>query len=476
MLQDLINASPLSVLSLLSVICIVVDALTPKSERLTFMFAGFSMLASMVFACATFWAHGTAFQGMITVGGYASFFDVVFCMAGILTLFAARPYILRENIEHDEFYSLTLFAVAGMSVIAHSHNLLMTFIGIEIMSVCFYVLAGYFRTNERSIESALKYFLLGAFATGFLVFGMSFIYGSTGSLDYSVIREHVQSGTLNFPRLLALGAGLIVVGLGFKVAIVPFHQWVPDVYEGSPTVVTSFMSTAGKAASLCALLPLVGIVVPHGQHVPLQGALAVLSALTMIVGNVTAVVQTNIKRMLAYSSVAHAGYLLIGFVAMNERGSNGVLFYAVAYMFMQMGAFVVVSILESTNNGRLELNDYAGLSRQHPVLAALMALFMFSLAGIPPMAGFFGKYTLFVAAVEAGYTWLTIVAVISSMISVYFYIGLVVYMYFKDPIVDEPDVRDGGTAGLTLFVCTTFVLVLGLFPGVLSTLTAFVLR
>jgi NADH-quinone oxidoreductase subunit N len=248
MLQELLLASPLSVLSLLSVICIVVDALTPKSERLTFMFAGFSMLISMVLAMATFGAHGTVFQGMITVGGYASFFDVVFCMAGILTLFAARPYILRENIEHDEFYSLTLFAVAGMSVIAHAHNLLMTFIGIEIMSVCFYVLAGYFRSNERSTESALKYFLLGAFATGFLVFGMSFVYGATGSLDYSVIREHVQAGALNFPRLLALGTGLIVVGLGFKVAVVPFHQWVPDVYEGSPTVVTAFMSTAGKAA------------------------------------------------------------------------------------------------------------------------------------------------------------------------------------------------------------------------------------
>ncbi|MFM7773985.1 MAG: NADH-quinone oxidoreductase subunit N, partial [Candidatus Kapaibacterium sp.] len=350
------------------------------------------------------------------------------------------------------------------------------FIGIEIMSVCFYVLAGYFRTNERSVESALKYFLLGAFATGFLVFGMSFVYGSTGSLDYTVIREHVQSSVLNFPRLLALGTGLIVIGLGFKVAVVPFHQWVPDVYEGSPTVVTSFMSTAGKAASLCALIPLIGIVVPHGSHAQLQGALAVLSALTMIVGNVTAVVQKNVKRMLAYSSVAHAGYLLIGFVAMNERGSSGILFYAVAYMFMQMGAFVVVSVLESSDNGRLSLDDYAGLSRRHPVLASLMALFMFSLAGIPPMAGFFGKYTLFVAAVEAGYTWLTIVAVISSMISVYFYIGLVVLMYFKDPVEEIPEQRDGGTAGFTLFVCTAFVLILGLFPGLLSSIASHVLH
>ncbi len=469
MLQDLLHAAPLSLLSFLAVICIVVDALTPKSERLTYVFAGGSMGAALLMAALTMCGSGTAFNSMIITGGYASFFDILFCTAGLLTLFAGRPYILRENVEHDEFYSLILFAVAGMSVIAHANNMLITFIGIEIMSVCFYILAGYFRTNVRSIESSLKYFLLGAFATGFLVFGMSLVYGATGSMEFSNIRIAVATGHLNFPTLLVVGTALIVIGLGFKIAAFPFHQWVPDVYEGSPTVITAFMSTAGKAASLSALIPILGAVVAPGSN-QLSMVIACLSAATMLVGNITAVVQTNIKRMLAYSSVAHAGYLLIGFVAHNQKGTTGILFYATAYLFMQLGSFVIVSILEKSDNQGLQLSDYAGLSKRHPILAALMALFMFSLAGIPPMAGFFGKYYLFISAIEAGYTWLTIVAVISSMISVYFYIGLVVYMYFKEPTEETALGRgEAGTAGLTLFVCTAFVLIIGLFPSLVST-------
>ncbi len=467
MLQDLINAAPLSTLSFLAVICIVVDAMTPKSERLTYVFAASAMAVSLFFGALTMCHQATAFNGMIHTGGYASFFDILFCTGGLLTLLAGRPYILREDVEHNEFYSLVLFAVAGMSVIAHANNMLITFIGIEIMSVSFYVLAGYFRTNERSVESSLKYFLLGAFATGFLVFGMSLTYGATGSLEFSAMHSAVVNNQLHFPGLLAIGTGLIIIGLGFKVAAFPFHQWVPDVYEGAPTVVTAFMSTAGKAASLCALIPLMHALVPVGDwHVPT--ILAIISAATMLVGNISAVVQSNVKRMLAYSSVAHAGYLLIGFVANNQRGMTGILFYATAYLFMQMGSFVVVSMLERKENAHLQMSDYAGLSKRHPVLAALMALFMFSLAGIPPMAGFFGKYYLFVAAVETGYTWLTIVAVISSMISVYFYIGLVVSMYFKESADQEADATPTGTAGITLLVCTVFVLVIGLFPSVLQ--------
>ncbi len=470
MVQDLIQAAPLSILSFLAVICIVVDALTPRSERLTYVFAAFSMGAALLFAMGTMGYSGTAFSAMIRVGGYSSFFDILFCTGGILTLLAGRPYILREDVEHDEFYSLILFAVAGMSVIAHANNLLITFIGIEIMSVAFYVLAGYFRTNERSIEASLKYFLLGAFATGFLVFGMSLCYGATGSLEYAAMHNAVTTNHLNFPTLLAVGTALIIIGLGFKIAAFPFHQWVPDVYEGSPTVVTAFMSTAGKAASLCALIPIVRAIVGTGDWHVAQ-ILAVVSAATMLVGNISAVVQTNIKRMLAYSSVAHAGYLLIGFVANNERGMSGILFYATAYLFMQLGSFVIVSMLEHKAGNGLQLSDFAGLSKRHPVLAALMALFMFSLAGIPPMAGFFGKYYLFVAAIESGYTWLTIVAVISSMISVYFYIGLVVFMYFKDSPEDMETSDTSGTAGLTLLVCTVFVLAIGLFPSLLQSAT-----
>jgi NADH-quinone oxidoreductase subunit N len=464
---DFLTSAPIVVISFLSVMCIVVDALNPKSERMTFIFASVSMLVTALLATMTMGYHGTAFEKMITVGGYATFFDVLFCIAGILTLFSARPYILRRNIEHDEFYSLVLFAVAGMMVIGHSNNLLMTFIGIEIMSVSFYVLAGYFRNDVRSVESALKYFLLGSFATGFLIFGMSLIYGATGHIEFGAIKEVVLADKLNFPLLFLIGIGLLLIGLSFKVAAFPFHQWVPDVYEGSPTVVTGFMSTAGKAASLSALIPVFASVMPNGNP-KVAMILAVISALTMLVGNITAVVQSNVKRMLAYSSVAHAGYLLMGFVANNDRGMTGVLYYSAAYLFMQLGAFVVLSIIEHNDDKVLTLQDCAGLSKRHPVLAGLMALFMFSLAGIPPMAGFFGKYYLFVAAIEAGFTWLTIVAVISSMISVYFYIGLVVFMYFKDSDENAIKASEPGLAGFTLAVTTFFVIALGLAPSVIE--------
>lgn len=466
--QEFLNSAPVVVLSFLAVLGIVVDALIAKSEKITFIFSTLALLASAALAALTFSDVGVAFNGMIRTGGYSSFFDVLFCAGGVLTLFAARPYIQRENVEHDEFYSLITLSVAGMQLIAHSNNLLNLFIGIEVMSVSFYVLAGYFRSNIKSVESALKYFLLGAFATGFLVYGMALIYGATGSLEFSAIKEVVQAATITFPTLLFVGVGLLLVGLMFKVAAFPFHQWVPDVYEGSPTVVTAFMSTAGKAASLSALIPVMAALVPSGfDNQKIILVVAIVSAMTMMVGNISAVVQTNVKRMLAYSSVAHAGYLLMGFVANNPKGTTGVMFYATAYLFMQLGAFVVVSLIEKHAEKNLQLEDYAGLSKQHPMLAALMALFMFSLAGIPPMAGFFGKYYLIAACVESGYTWLAIVAVISSMISVYFYIGLVVLMYFKDS-VQSVEVSSAGLAKVTLIVSTVMVLLLGFFPSIVE--------
>ncbi|MBL7974158.1 MAG: NADH-quinone oxidoreductase subunit N, partial [Candidatus Kapabacteria bacterium] len=424
---------------------------------------------ALLLTIPTFWYHGTAFQNMITVGGYSAFFDVLFLIGGLLTLFAGRPYIAREHFDHDEFYSLIMFSVAGMMVIGHSNNLLISFIGIEIMSVSFYVLSGYLRKSIRSIESALKYFLLGSFATGFLVFGIALLYGATGTLEFPAMHAAVVADKLNFPNLLTVGIALVLIGLSFKAAAFPFHQWAPDVYEGAPTVVTAFMSTAGKAASLSALIPVIAAVVPQTNW-KVGMVLAVISAATMLVGNISAVVQSNIKRMLAYSSVAHAGYLMMGFVANNPNGMTGVLFYSAAYLFMQIGAFVIVSLIEKENDGNLQLADYAGLSKRNPVLAALMALFMFSLAGIPPMAGFFGKYYLFIAAVEAGYTWLTIVAVISSMISVYFYIGLVVTMYFKDSTDTTEQDSKPGLAGVTLAISCAFVIILGLFPQLIEKL------
>jgi NADH-quinone oxidoreductase subunit N len=331
-------------------------------------------------------------------------------------------------------------------------------------------LAGYFRQTVSSIESALKYFLLGAFATGFLVFGIALVYGASGSFDFSAIAGAISKGTLHFPRLLPIGIALVIVGLGFKVAVFPFHQWAPDVYDGAPTVVTGFMSTAGKAAALSAFLPLVSSVFPAAAD-NVRTVLALSAAATILIGNVAAVVQQRLKRMLAYSSVAHAGYMFIGLVAGNMRGLTAVVFYAAAYLFMQLGAFAIVAILERDVERSLQLEDCRGLSARHPMLAALMALFMFSLAGIPPMAGFFGKYYLFAAAIESGYTWLAIVGVIGSMISVYYYIGVVVFMYFKDAaetaVSSEPEQIERA-ARVPLIVSAAFVLLLGIVPTVLE--------
>jgi NADH-quinone oxidoreductase subunit N len=458
--QEILAVAPVVLIGLLATAVMVVDALIRQSARLSFWLSVVGLLGVAAAAVWTLPASGTVLSGMLSSGGMAALFDIVFAAAGVLTLLAARPYLEREGREYDEFYALLLFALAGAIILAHAAHLVVFFLGIELLSVSFYVLAGYFRTQPRSVEAALKYFLLGAFATGFLLYGIAMVYGSTGAMGYESIAARLQRGS-PLPMLLGIGVGLLLVGIGFKIAVVPFHQWVPDVYQGAPTVVTAFMSTVGKAAVVVALVPIFEALRPALDW-KLQSAVAVLSAATILLGNVLAVVQRNLKRMLAYSSIAHAGYLLMGVVAQSERGWAGMLFYAVAYVFMQMGAFVVVALVEQENEHRLELSDYAGLSRQHPALAAMMAVFLFSLTGLPPFAGFFGKYFLFTAAIEAGYTWLAVVAVLGTMVSAYFYLGVLVAMYFREPAA--PIAIQTGTAKATLWLSTAAVLLLGLFP------------
>ena len=467
MVQDLLFTAPFTFLSVMAIIAMVLDALIVNSSRITFIFSAITLLISGILGISTFGLHGIGFNGMVTGGGFAAYFDILFSIGGLLTILTSRQYLQRENIEHDEFYSLVLFAVAGMMLIAHSNHLLILFIGIEVMSVSFYILSGYMRNNAKSVESSLKYFLLGAFATGFLVYGIALIYGSTGSMDYNQIALNINNNALNFPALLPVGVALIVIGLSFKAAAFPFHQWAPDVYQGAPTIVTAFMSTAGKAAAFAAFIPIVTVLMPSAP-VKLQMIFAVMSAATMLIGNISALAQTNIKRMLAFSSVAHAGYIMMGLVSGSQYGYGGIVFYLTAYMFMQIGSFIIVAILERNGEKYLELSDYAGLSKRHPVLAAFMAIFMLSLAGIPPFAGFFGKYFLFTAAIDAGFLWLTLVGVLSSIISVYFYIGLIVKMYFTEPEGQRED-NEVGMSALSLIITIAGVIVLGILPsGILS--------
>jgi NADH-quinone oxidoreductase subunit N len=467
MVQDLLFTAPFTFLSVMAIIAMILDALIVNSSRITFIFSVITLLLSGILGISTFGLHGIGFNGMVTGGGFAAYFDILFSIGGLLTILASRQYLQRENIEQDEFYSLILFAVAGMMLIAHSNHLLILFIGIEVMSVSFYILSGYMRNNAKSVESSLKYFLLGAFATGFLVYGIALIYGSTGSMDYNQIALNINNNALNFPALLPVGVALIVIGLSFKAAAFPFHQWAPDVYQGAPTIVTAFMSTAGKAAAFAAFIPIVTVLMPSAP-VKLQMIFAVMSAATMLIGNISALAQTNIKRMLAFSSVAHAGYIMMGLVSGSQYGYSGIVFYLTAYMFMQIGSFIIVAILERNGEKYLELSDYAGLSKRHPVLAAFMTIFMLSLAGIPPFAGFFGKYFLFTAAIDAGFLWLTLVGVLSSIISVYFYIGLIVKMYFTEPEGQRED-NEVGMSGLSLIITIAGIIVLGILPsGILS--------
>jgi NADH-quinone oxidoreductase subunit N len=411
---------------------------------------------------------GTAYYGMVTTGGYANFFAIVFCLAGLLTIMLSQSYIRKENIEHGEFYALVLIAIVGMMLMAAAADLVVFFLGLETMSISFYILAGFIRTRRISNEAALKYFLLGAFATGFLLYGIALLYGSTGTTSIGTIVAFASESA--HPITFVIGVGLLLVGLAFKIAAVPFHMWVPDVYEGSPTTVSGFMSTAGKAAAFSVVLLVYGPKLVH-QVDAVRDVLAMIAVLSMVVGNVFAISQTNIKRMLAYSSIAHAGYILTGIVAGNSYGSAGVLFYVVAYTMMNIGAFGVLSLLESDDGSNLSFDDYAGLSTKRPLLAALMAIFMFSLTGIPPFAGFFGKYYVFIGAVDAGYTWLAVVGVIMSVVSAYYYLRLVVLMYFKEhaPVLDRPVSTLGVTA---LVVSATALLLLGITPSSILSVTA----
>lgn len=488
MLNEFLAGLPIVTIGTFAIFALLVDAFSGKDRKPMFIFTIASLIITAIVSAYTLTfplesikdlnSQELISTGMMSFGGYAAYFDILFCLAGIMTLFSARPYFIKSDYEYKEFYTLILYAISGMMLIAHSKHLLVLFIGVELMSIPFYIMSGYFRNRTKSVESSLKYFLLGAFATGFLVYGMAMIYGATGSMYLDTIASHVVNGGI-IKLYFVAGIALLIIGLSFKVAAFPFHQWAPDVYEGAPTVVTAFMSTAGKAAAL------IGFIIVGRSLLPSDAAenvmntiesskliIALISAATMLVGNISALVQKNVKRMLAYSSVAHAGYLLMGIVAGNDRGWTGILFYITAYMFMQIGSFVIVSIIENKEEKNLDLDDYAGLSKSHPVLAALMGLFMLSLAGIPPMAGFFGKYYLFTAAIESGFTWLTIVAVISSIISVYFYIGLIVYMYFKDKEGEALQAK-AGLAGITLAISGFGILFFGIFPDLLVQLSKY---
>ncbi len=406
------------------------------------------------------------FSGMLAGDGFAAFFYFILYAVGILTLLVSQNYLRDERFEHGEYYALVLLALVGMMLMAGATHLMVVFLALETMSIAIYALAGFFRTG-RSVEAAFKYFILGGFASGFLLYGIALIYGACGTTQIYDVMAYFKAlpGLTSSPMALA-GIALLTVGFGFKVAAVPFHAWTPDVYQGAPTSVTAFMATGVKAAAFSAFLR-VFVVAFQGTHVEWSGVLWVLALLTMTLGNLTAIAQTDVKRMLAYSSIAHAGYLLVGLVVGTPEASSAMMVYLLAYAFMNIGAFACVIMVGRYGQENTSLDAYAGVGFRFPALGLAMAVFMFSMAGIPPTAGFIGKFLIFKAAVHEGYYWLTILGVLNSAASVYYYLRVIITMYFK-PSPEEPAVdglRVGPSAALATVLAGVGVLYLGIIPG-----------
>jgi NADH-quinone oxidoreductase subunit N len=390
----------------------------------------------------------------------------VFLISGVVGIVLAQSSLARMGIERGEYYSLILFTISGMLLMASAADLIVVFLALELLSIPLYVLSGFARPRVESEESAMKYFLLGAFSSGFLVYGIALIYGGTGTTSLARIVELASSGGLADPLVLA-GSGLVLVGLGFKVAAVPFHMWTPDVYEGAPSVVTAFMSVGAKAGGFAALLRVFVSAFPAlgATWMPVVGAIA---ALTMTLGNVAAIGQSSIKRMLAYSSIAHAGYILIALVAAGARPGladlavGSALFYLFAYAVTNLGAWAVVVALERQAGSGLRLSDYAGLAARRPGLALAMALFMLSLTGLPPTVGFIGKFYVFRAALDAGLVWLALVGAITSLVSAYYYLRVVFIMYMHE---GGAEALNRPALNLTVGIAALATFGLGLLPG-----------
>ena len=457
--------APELAVALFALLVLLVDILSPHNRGaaaawVTLIGTGVSL--AVVFQRWGSWGHG--FNGVIVLDKYATFFNVIFLIGTGLTVFISTEYLRREEAGRSEYYFLILCATLGMMLMAAAADLIMVFLGVELLSLSLYVLVGFFRGRSESNESSLKYLLLGAFATGFLLYGIALIYGATGSTNLGRIGSALAGHRVeNLPMLMA-GVGLLLVGLGFKVAAVPFHMWAPDVYEGAPTAITAFMSAGPKAAGFAALLRLLMTAFPTIRP-EWSAALWVLAVLTMTVGNLAAIAQHSIKRMLAYSSIAHAGYVLVALTAANDQGIAGVPFYMLAYTFMNIGAFAVVTLVSRRGEEGLDLRDYAGLAHRNPALALAMTVFMLSLAGFPPTAGFLGKFYIFGAAVKAGYVTLAIIGVLNSLISVYFYLGVVVNMYMKSPAEGSAPVAVTPSAAFATGLAAIATLLIGISPS-----------
>lgn len=472
-IEDLLTTLPILIVIVWASLLLLIDTVIPENRKgVTALLAALGLLAALAAALNDLRTATTAFDGMIAVDGFATFLHIVFLLAGLFGIALAHDYLRRLEILQGEYYALLLFAIGGMMLMATAGDLIVVFLALELLSIPLYILSGFATEKLDSQESAMKYFLLGAFASGFVVYGIALLFGVTGTTRLSGIVDALAGSPLGSPLAL-VGVAMILVGLGFKVAAVPFHMWTPDVYHGAPTPVVGFMSVGAKAGGFAALLRVFVAAFPDLALAWGPAAMWV-AALTMTWGNVAAIAQSNIKRMLAYSSIAHAGYILMALPAaadpaVSEDAVGAALFYLLAYALTNLGAWGVVVALEGRERGGLTIEEYAGLAARRPALALAMLLFMLSLTGLPPTAGFVGKFYIFRAALQADLIWLALVGVVTSLISAYYYLRVVIVMYMKQ---GEPEVRSELWLNGSVALAAVATFLFGILPAPLFALAS----
>jgi NADH-quinone oxidoreductase subunit N len=450
-------------IALLGLLLLVLGLLLPHKGRgimgtVTFL----GLVIALLLSAAGFGQEEALFNGVYQADSYGSFFKLLFILAGLLVVLSGSAYIQRLGRRANEFYSFLVFALLGMVVMAAAGELITLYIGLELMTISFYILTAYLLNNELSVEAGLKYLILGAISSAVLLFGISLVYAVSGTTVISEIAGHMQ-----FQPAMVAGIILMIAGFAFKLSLVPFHMWAPDIYQGAPIPVTAFLAVGSKAAAFAAFVRVFMLALPLPQF-EWGLVLAVLAACTIILGNLVALVQTDIKRLLAYSSIAQAGYILVGMVAGNEYGLKGVLFYAMLYVFSNLGAFAVATAVE-VETGSTSIEAFKALGKRSPMLAAIMTVCLLSLAGIPPLAGFVGKFYLFSGAIGAGYLWLAFVGLLMSMVSVYYYLMVAKAMYIGTND-DMTPIKPDTSTRVALWICLAATVLIGVYPAPLSAL------
>ncbi len=456
--------APEMLLTVLGIVVLALGLILPqRGKKVT---GAVAMIGTLGILVVVFWQFGYEaefFQGVYGIDAYSHFFRVLFLSAALIIFAMAGNYLHLFSERQSEWYSLMLFATLGMIIMASSGDLITLYVGMELMTISFYILSAYLLDDGRSAEAGLKYLILGALSSAVMLFGISLIYASSGSTVFAVVYQTLQAQVVTQPVLIA-GIILLIAGFAFKIALVPFHMWAPDIYQGAPTPVTAYLAVGSKAAAFAALLRILVTALP-AAHYNWTMLLAILAAVTIITGNLIALAQRNVKRLLAYSSIAQAGYILVGLAASNVYGFKGVLFYAMLYVFSNIGAFAVATLVE-TQSGSSDFDAFSGLAKRAPMLAAIMTICMLSLAGIPPMAGFAGKFYLFSGAIQSGYLWLAFIGLIMSMVSVYYYLNVSRLMYIGKS--SEQSVPVPAMARVALLVCLVGTLIIGIYPQPLS--------